>query len=60
MTFKMFPLYLLDKNKKDDVIIYIRDLPIAPENKEWLLGYWCKKVGEVLDKDMVEKVTETK
>ena len=56
----MFPLYLLDKNKKDDVIIYIRDLPIAPENKEWLLGYWCKKVGEVLDKDMVEKVTETK
>jgi len=35
-------------------------LPIDPENKKWLLGYWCREVGAVLDKDIVEKVTKTK
>ena len=55
MVFGMIPIDLIDKKKKDDVLIYIRDLPIEPEDKKRMLVYWCKEVGAVLDRDMVEK-----
>jgi hypothetical protein len=55
MVYGMIPVDLLDKDKKDDVIIYIRDLPIPPEDRKRLLVSWCKEVGAVLDRDMVER-----
>lgn len=51
----MIPIDLLDKDKKDDVILYIHDLPIAPEDRKRVLVQWCKEVGAVLDRDMVER-----
>jgi len=55
MVFGLIPIDLIDKKKKDDVLIYIRDLPIDPRDKKRLLMNWCKEVGAVLDRDMVEK-----
>jgi len=55
MVFGMIPIDLIDKKKKDDVLIYIRDLPIDSRDKKRLLMAWCKEVGAVLDRDMVEK-----
>lgn len=55
MVFGMIPIDLIDKKKKDDVLIYIRDLPIDSRDKKRILMNWCKEVGAVLDRDMVEK-----
>lgn len=55
MVFGLIPIDLIDKTKKDSVLIYIRDLPIEPEDKKRILVNWCKEVGAALDRDMVEK-----
>ncbi len=55
MVFGLIPIDLIDKKKKDDVLIYIRDLPIDQRDKKRILMNWCKEVGAVLDRDMIEK-----
>ncbi len=55
MVFGLIPIDLIDKKKKDDVIVYIRDLPIDARDKKRILMSWCKEVGAVLDRDMIEK-----
>ena len=54
-VFGIVPLELIDRKKKDSVLIYIRDLPVEPEDRKRILVDWCKEVGAVLDRDMVEK-----
>jgi len=55
MVWGMIPIDLIDKKKKDSVLIYIRDLPIEAEDKKRILVNWCKETGAALDRDMVEK-----
>lgn len=55
MVYGQIPIDLLDRDKKEDVIIYLRDLPIDPRDKKRILVNWCREVGAVLDKDMVER-----
>jgi len=55
LVYGMIPVDLLDKEKKEDVLIYIRNLPIQPEDRKRVLLYWCKEVGAVLDEDMVKR-----
>jgi len=55
MVYGMIPVDLLDPDKKEDVLIYIKNLPIQPEDRKRVLLYWCKEVGVALDRDMVKK-----
>ena len=56
MTFpvEIFPPGLLAKEKWEEVIIFLRELPVSPRRKKELLVGWCKYVGAVLTHEMVE------
>ena len=53
---EIFPAYLLAKDKKDEVIIFLKELPIEPLRKKQALAMWCKYVGVALTYEMVEAV----
>jgi hypothetical protein len=55
MVYGLVPLSLINKDKKDSVLIYIAGLPIDTRDKKRILVNWCKEVGAALDKDMVKK-----
>lgn len=52
----IFPPDLLDKEKKDEVIMFLRQLPAPPRRKKQALIAWCKYVGAALTREMVEAV----
>ena len=55
MVFGMIPIDLMDPAKKEDVIIYIRNLPVDPRDRKRVLMNWCREMGVVLDEDMVRR-----
>jgi len=53
---EIFPAYLLAKDKEEEVIAFLRQLPIPPKRKKQALALWAKFVGAVLTPEMVEAV----
>lgn len=53
---EIFPAYLLDKDKEDDVAIFLLELPIPDRRKKELIAQWCNYVGAALTKDLVDKI----
>lgn len=51
---EIFPPALLAKDKEDEVIIFLQQLPAPPRRKKEALVDWCKYVGVALTKEMVE------
>jgi hypothetical protein len=52
---EVFPPGLLDREREDDVVVFLRGLPIDPEDRKQLLVEWCHLVGAVLTRDLVER-----
>lgn len=52
----VIPVELLDPDRQGDVIVFIRDLPVEPEDKKRLVVEWCLYVGAVLSEEKVEEV----
>lgn len=52
---EVFPIELLDREREDDMIIFLRGLPIDPEDRKQLLVEWCYLVGAALTRDLVER-----
>lgn len=52
----VIPVELLDKDRQEDVIALIRELPLDPEDKKRLINEWCIYVGAVLTREKVEEV----
>lgn len=52
----VIPVELLDKDRQEDVIVFIRDLPVDPEDKKRLIVEWCLYVGAVLSEEKVKGV----
>ena len=50
---EVFPPALLAKEKQDDVILFLKELPVPPRAKKEALVAWCKYTGAALDHDMV-------
>ena len=53
---EIFPAGLLARDKEEEVIIFLRTLPIPERRKKELIAQWAKDVGAALTHDMVEKV----
>jgi len=53
---EIFPAGLLARDKEEEVIIFLRTLPIPARRKKELIAQWAKYVGAALTRDMVEKV----
>lgn len=53
---EVFPAYLLDPDREDDVIIFIAGLPINARRKKELIVQWARYVGAALTEDMVNAV----
>lgn len=56
MPVEVFPAALLAKEKWEDVIIFLQELPVPPRRKKEILVAWCKYVGVALTHEMVEAV----
>jgi len=56
MGIEVFPPALLYKDKWDEVVIFLQQLPIPPRRKKELIVEWTQFVGAVLTKDMVKDV----
>ncbi len=52
----VFPPELLFSERQEDVIVFIRDMPVEPEDKKRLITEWCKFVGAVLSEEKVRGV----
>jgi len=49
----VIPVELLDPDRQEDVIVFIRELPVEPEDKKRLIVEWCLYVGAVLSEEKV-------
>lgn len=56
MAIGIIPAYLLFKDKWDEVVILLQQLPIPPRRKKEIVVEWCQYVGAVLTRDMIEEV----
>ena len=56
MGIEVFPPALLYKDKWDEVVIFLQQLPIPPRRKKELIVEWTQFVGAVLTHDMVKDV----
>lgn len=54
MSIAIFPPALLAKEKEDELIIFLKELPIPARRKKELLVEWCKYVGVALTREIVE------
>ena len=52
----LIPAALLAKEKWDDFVLYLAQLPLDPNDKKYLLIQWTKLVGVALTSDMVKAV----
>lgn len=53
---EVFPAALLAKEKEDDMILFLQELPITERRKKELVVQWCHYVGAALTHELVEKV----
>jgi len=56
MGIEVFPPALLFKDKWDEVVIFLQELPIPPRRKKELIVEWTQYVGVTLTRDMVKEV----
>jgi len=56
MGIEVFPATLLFKDKWNDVVVLLIQLPIPPRRKKELIVEWAKCVGAVLTEDMIKAV----
>ena len=56
MAIELIPAVLLDKDKWDDFVIFLQELPIPPRRKKEVIVEWAQYVGAVLTRDMIEEV----
>jgi len=53
----LIPAELLDKDKKDEFLLWLLSLPVDPWTKKYIYMDWCKIVGAAIDKDDVDLIT---
>ena len=53
---EVFPPWLLTRDRLNDVIIFLRELPVEPKRKKQALVAWTRYVGVALTYEMVEAV----
>jgi len=53
---QVFPPALLFKDKWDEVVLFIQELPIPARRKKELIIEWTNYVGAALTRDMVKEV----
>lgn len=56
MAIEVFPPALLFKDKWDEVVLFLQDIPIPPRRKKEVIVEWAKYVGAALTRDMVKDV----
>jgi hypothetical protein len=56
MGIEIFPPALLFKDKWDEVVVLLIQLPIPERRKKELIVEWAKCVGAVLTEDMIKQV----
>ena len=56
MGIEIFPPALLFKDKWNEVVVLLIQLPVPPRRKKELIVEWAKCVGAVLTQDMVKDV----
>ncbi len=54
---EIFPPELLVADRKEDVILLLMRLPLAPQRKKELLVQWSQMVGAKFDREDVIRVT---
>ena len=52
----VFPEELLDEEKKEDIIIMIRNLPVDLATKKYMYMDWCKLVGAAIKDEDLSKL----
>ena len=52
----LFPEWMLNPDRQEDVEIYLANLPLTPKEKKQAIVWWCKYVGVALTKEKVKKV----
>jgi len=53
---EIFPPALLAKDKWEDVVLFLLELPIPPRRKKQAIVEWAKYVGVALTHEMVVQV----
>ena len=53
---ELFPEWLLDPKKKEDVLLFLRELPAPPRRRKEALVAWAQFVGIVLTKDDIKAI----
>lgn len=53
---EVFPAALLAKDKWQDVVLFLQELPIPERRKKELVVQWTQYVGAALTSDMVDEV----
>jgi len=56
MALIVIPEIYLSKDKWNDFVIFLQELPIPPRRKKQLIVDWAKYVGAALTRDMVKEV----
>lgn len=56
MSIALIPAALIAKEKWDDFVLFLAQLPIDPNDKKYLLIQWCQLVGVALTHEMVDAV----
>lgn len=53
----IIPSEYLHKEKKDDFLLWLSQLPVDIQTKKYMLMDWCNQVGVALTRDMVKYIT---
>ncbi len=53
---EVIPGYLLEPERKDDLIIFLQRLPVPPRRKKEVFLEWAKYVGAVYTREDIEKL----
>jgi hypothetical protein len=56
MAAEMIPLYLRSKDKLDEGLRFIAELPIDPRRKKETLCQYCRMIGAAITREYVERV----
>ena len=53
---ELFPEWMLSPDKKEDVLIFLRELPAPPRRRKEALVAWAQYVGLVLTKEDIKAI----
>jgi len=53
---EIFPEWMLDPERKEDVLVFLRELPAPPRRRKEALVAWAQYVGLVLTKDDIRAI----